>query len=244
MVYEERRYRQAMEGEGLVAFQVMVKETDLWICAEQDLRAEATTAVRDVRRTLERYIRGHAEFLSAMEPLPVHRSAPPLIQSMAEAGRITKVGPMAAVAGAVAEYVGRTLLNWSRDIIVENGGDLFLASEHDRTVSVYAGDSPFSNRLGLRIPGAETPLGICTSSGTVGHSISLGKSDAVCVLARDTALADAAATAAANRVQGSEDIQKGLDFLASLSGVTGGLIIVKEKMGAWGAVELVEIEKS
>jgi len=244
MAYEERKYRQAMEGRGLVSFQVVEKETDLWICAGRNLWKEAAAAVREVRRILEHYIQRHGHFLSAMEPISVHRAAPHLIRSMAGAGRTAGVGPMAAVAGAVAEYVGRALLETSRDVIVENGGDLFVSSREDRTVSVYAGNSPFSNRLGLRIRGADTPLGVCTSSGTVGHSTSFGKSDAVCVLAPDTALADAAATAAGNRIRGAGDIQKGLDFLGSLPGVTGGLIIVKEKMGAWGAVELVKIEKS
>ncbi len=240
MAYEERDYRNRMETEDLVSFQVMVKETDLWISALKDLREEAYRHVREVRRVLEHYLRKHPVFLSAMTPLPVDPDAPPLVREMADAGKTVGVGPMAAVAGAVAEAVGKKLLEASAEIVIENGGDIFLSSRRERTISIEAGTSPFSRRIGIRI-GKNQPLGICTSSGTVGHSISYGRSDAVCILSPSAALADAAATAVGNRVQNPEDIQGALDFLAKLPGIKGGLVIVGEKMGAWGEVELVKL---
>ncbi len=241
MAYEARDYRNRMETEDLVSFQVMIKETDLWISAVTDLSEASHRHLRGIRRELEQYLRRHSEFLTAMAPLPIDPDAPPLVRKMAAAGERAGVGPMAAVAGAVAEAVGKKLLGQSPEIIVENGGDIFLVSKRERIISIEAGDSPFNRRIGIRIMKDQSPLGICTSSGTVGHSISYGKSDAVCVLAPSAALADAAATAAGNLVQGPADIQKALVFLEQLRGITGGLIIAGDQMGAWGEVELVKL---
>jgi ApbE superfamily uncharacterized protein (UPF0280 family) len=216
----------------------MIKETDLWINAERDLTRAAHAAALACRRTLERYGNRHPEFLESLEPVAAGSDAPPLVRTMINAAAATGVGPMAAVAGAVAEAVGRVLLEDSPQVIVENGGDIFLASREDRVVSIYAGNSPFSERLAIRIRAAQTPVGLCTSSGTVGHSLSLGRSDAVSVLSPSTALADAAATAAGNLIQGPGDIQRSLDFLESVSGITGALVMVGDKLGIWGAVEL------
>ncbi len=210
----------------------MIKQTNLWINAERDLTRAAHAAALACRRTLERYGNRHPEFLESLEPVAAGSDAPPLVRTMIDAA--AGVGPMAAV----AEAVGRVILEDSAQVIVENGGDIFLASREDRVVSIYAGDSPFSHRLAILVRSAQTPVGLCTSSGTVGHSQSLGCSDAVSVLSPSTALADAAATAAGNLIQGPGDIQRSLGFLASVSGITGALVIVGDKMGIWGAVEL------
>ena len=203
MVYEKRDYRGHMQCSGLVTFQVMVKETDLWISAHSDLTASAHTRIKESRRIIEQYIRKYPYFLTSLEPLEVASEVPELIRIMAEAGFKTGVGPMASVAGAVAEFVGRGLLRESKEVIVENGGDIFLASENERTVSIFAGKSSFSHNVAIRIPPQRTPMGICTSSGTIGHSKSFGVSDAVTVLSKSTALADAAATAAGNVIKKS-----------------------------------------
>ena len=174
-----------------------------------------------------------------MEPYPVEDDAPGIVREMAEAAEKAGVGPMAAVAGTIAERVGRALLEFSPEVIVENGGDIFLKSRKKRTVGVYAGQSPFSDRLALEIKPSETPLGICTSSGTVGHSLSLGKADAVIVLSTCTALADAAATAIGNLVKEETDIPHGLDFARGIDGLSGIIIIKNEKMALWGQVKIV-----
>ena len=127
-----------------------------------------------------------------------------------EAADKVDVGPMAAVAGAIAEHVGKELLPFSREVIVENGGDIFLRIIKARSIGVYAGEtSPFSGKIGLEISPEQTPLGICASSGTVGHSLSFGGSDACIVLSHSTALADAAATAIANLIGYADDIPRG-----------------------------------
>jgi len=148
---------------------------------------------------------------------------------------------MAAVAGAMAESVGKDLLANSAEVIVENGGDIFIHSARELKVGIFAGKSPLSFRVGLKIPGANHGWGVCTSSGTVGPSLSFGRADAACVLAPSAALADAAATAIGNLVSSSADLPQGLEKAQTIPGLTGVVIIIGDKLGAWGDVELTEI---
>jgi ApbE superfamily uncharacterized protein (UPF0280 family) len=148
---------------------------------------------------------------------------------------------MAAVAGAMAESVSKDLLKFSKEVIVENGGDIYLATSKERRVAIYAGGSPLSLKIGILIKPEETPLGICTSSGTVGHSLSFGKADAVCILSKSAALADSAATAVGNLVQEKRDIEKGLERGKEIEGVLGTVIIVGEKIGVWGNITLTQL---
>jgi len=144
--------------------------------------------------------------------------------------------------GAIAEFVGRELLEFSPEIIVENGGDIFVKSLRQRTIGIYAGGSPLTGRLGLQIEPEDTPLGICTSSGTVGHSLSFGRADAAIVLADSATLADAAATAIGNRVSEPADIEKAIEFARGIGQLRGVVIIKGENLGVWGEVKLVKTE--
>jgi ApbE superfamily uncharacterized protein (UPF0280 family) len=126
-------------------------------------------------------------------------------------------------------------------VIVENGGDIYLATSKERIVGIYAGHSPLSLKIGILIKPEEAPLGICTSSGTVGHSLSFGKADAVCIISKSAALADAAATSVGNVIQERKDIEKGLERGNAIEGVLGMLIIIGEKMGVWGKVKLTRL---
>jgi ApbE superfamily uncharacterized protein (UPF0280 family) len=160
---------------------------------------------------------------------------------MVWAGHQAGVGPMAAVAGAVAEHVGTDLLSQSSEVIVENGGDVFLKTKGPSIVGIFAGKSPLSLRIGLRVCPENAPISVCTSSGTVGHSKSMGKADAVCVVSRSCCLADALATAIGNIVSIESDIPKGIEFGKQVQGVQGVVIIVNKKIGAWGDIEIVQI---
>jgi ApbE superfamily uncharacterized protein (UPF0280 family) len=183
--------------------------------------------------------------LTALVPFPVSADAPAIARSMEEAAEKVNVGPMAAVAGAFAEFVGKDLLKFSSEIIVENGGDIFLKTAKSRLVGVYAGEnSPLTGKIALKIEPADTPLGICTSSGTVGHSLSFGKSDAVVVLAPSAALADAAATAIGNIVKVETDVEIALEFARAVSGLVGVAVIINDKMGVWGKVNLIRRNQS
>ncbi len=239
--YQPRTYRQWVHDKDLVSFTVMVKETDLLIRARKDLRRKALRSVLKHRDSLERFIATHPEFLLALMPLPVDDGAPTIVREMAEAAGKVSVGPMASVAGAIAEAVGRDLLPFSPEVIVENGGDIFMKITSRRLVGIYAGDSPLSQRIALEILPEETPLGVCTSSGTVGHSLSFGRADAVTVLSPSAALADAAATAAGNLISDSGDIEKGIAFLQGIAGLKGAAIIQGKEMGLWGKLRVVPV---
>lgn len=241
MVFEPRSYRAAVTASDLTCFEVVAGETDLQILAVRDLREQALHVVRAVREPLERYIAGHPRFLESYVPLPVEPDAPEIIAAMARAGALAGVGPMAAVAGAVAQRVAEALSTASPEVLVENGGDLFLIGERERTVALWAG--PRGTRgVGLRLAPDRLPCAVATSSGRIGHSVSFGDADAVTILSADGALADAVATAVANRVHCSDDLQAGLDHAAAIPGVDGAIVAVDGAIAAWGAVELVPVD--
>ncbi|MCP4613862.1 MAG: UPF0280 family protein, partial [Planctomycetes bacterium] len=146
------------------------------------------------------------------------------------------------VAGAIAEKVGKYLLAYSPEIIVENGGDIFLKTTEKRLVGIYAGDSPLTGKIALEINSDETPMGICTSSGTVGHSLSFGNADAVIVISPSTPLADAAATAIGNIIHEVTHINSGIEFAQGIDGLKGIVIIKDDTMGIWGEVKIVPID--
>ncbi|MGB2876760.1 MAG: UPF0280 family protein [Dehalococcoidales bacterium] len=241
-MYQPRTYRHWVKDDDLVDFRVAVKETDLYLRATSDLHRKAHRLVLKYRDGIEKYIARHPDFLTSLEPVEVEAQAPKIVRAMADAARLCGVGPMAAVAGAIAEFVGKELLEFSPEIIVENGGDIYLKSLRRRTIGVFAGGSPLTGKLGLDIAPEDTPLGICTSSGTVGHSLSFGKADAVIVLADSATLADAAATAIGNRVSEVADIEKGIEFAQDIGRLKGVVIIKDDRLGVWGEVKLVPTE--
>jgi uncharacterized protein len=240
----KRNYRSLHEAKDLYYFQVCWKETDLAIGVDKEsyafsLLSLCENEVRSLRGDLETYISMQPEFRSSFEPLALLPGAPSVAVIMAQAAYQAGVGPMAAVAGAFAQAVGQKLRTRVRDVIVENGGDIYLDSSIDRLVSVFAGHSQFSYKIGIKVRAAESPLGICTSSGTVGPSISLGKADAVVIKGTNAALADAVATGAANRIQTEKDLMRAVDYVQSIKGITGILAIKDDRMAAWGNIEIV-----
>jgi ApbE superfamily uncharacterized protein (UPF0280 family) len=243
-MYEKRTYRNLVKSDDLIKFEVIVKETDLLVRAEKDLSQETRESILKYRHQLETYIAMHPEFEKTLVPLKDDPYGPEIIREMIRTSQLAYVGPMAAVAGAMAESVSKDLLNFSKEVIVENGGDIYLASSKERIVGIYAGHSPHSLKIGIIISPQETPLGICTSSGTVGHSLSFGRADAVCILSKSAALADAVATTVGNMIQDKKDIEFGLEKGKEIDGVIGMLIIAGEKMGAWGNIQLVRLQES
>ena len=242
-MYQPRTYRHWVKDEDLVSFKVMVKETDLYLRARRNLEQQALRAIQKYRTALENYIKNHPAFLTTLEPLTVTKDAPAMVKEMAEAAQRVGVGPMATVAGAIAERVGRDLMKLSPEVIVENGGDIFMKTLKKRAIGVHAADSPFTGKIALEVEPEETPLGICTSSGTVGHSLSYGSADAVIVLSPSTALADAAATAIGNLINEAGDIPEGLEFAQKIEGLKGVLIIKGDKLGIWGEVKISSPDK-
>ena len=243
-MYELRTYRHWVKDEGLISFNVVVKETDLYIRASSNLHRKAYKLVLKYRRMVEEYIKRNPAFLTSLEPLTVGEDAPRIVKEMAKSTSQVGVGPMASVAGAIAEFVGNELLAFSPEVIVENGGDIFLKSLKRRMIGIYASKSPLTGRIGLEISGEDTPLGICTSSGTVGHSLSYGRADAVIVLSQSTTLADAAATAIGNLIVQPDDIPNGIELAEGIKGLRGVIIIKGDKMGLWGEVKICQISES
>jgi len=238
---EPRTYRTRMAREGLVGFRVAVKQTDLWVLADRDLTPQVREAVIQERQQLEAYIAAHPGFLKALAPWPEDPFAPPVVREMIAAAAQVGVGPMAAVAGAIAQQVGMALAGLSQEVIVENGGDLFLSISRPAIVALFAGKSPLSHRVGLKIDPAFSPLGVCTSSGTVGHSLSFGRADAACAVAKSAVLADAAATALGNRVPDAAAIPLALEWAALVPEILGAVVIVGDQLGVWGQVELLPL---
>ncbi|MCU0597718.1 MAG: UPF0280 family protein [Desulfobacterales bacterium] len=224
-----------------MSFQVSVKETDLWVQAEKNLECETRELVLKYRAHIESYIHENPEFLSSLKPWRIKGIAPKIVCDMALAGQLAGVGPMAAVAGAVAEYVGLELLGSSSQVVVENGGDIFLKTERPIVSAIYAGASPLSLKIGISLKHSGAPIGICTSSGTVGHSYSMGKADAVCVVSNSCALSDAAATAICNHVDSAGAIGRAIAFGKQISGVSGIVVISDDKIGMWGDIEIVPL---
>lgn len=258
------------KGADLAYFRVVVGETDLDIGVSREvlapeLVAQAAGITERLRAGIEDYIAGDPVFGSTLEPYRVPPSAPDVVRSMAEAAELCGVGPMAAVAGAVAEGVGRELAGAVADrverelagraqrlgaalappdIVVENGGDIFILSARDRLVGIFAGASPFTGRLALLVGAdqARAGVGVCTSSGTVGHSLSFGKADAAVVVASSTPLADAAATALGNRVREAGDLEPAVTWACSLPGVHGAVAILGGHMAAKGRIALKPVQ--
>lgn len=244
--YIQRAYRALSDHGGLISSYASIKDTDLHILADREVSDLAQKLALQYRLQIEKYIQQHPEFGSALSPLSLDALAPPIVKEMLEAGRSAGVGPMAAVAGVIAEYVGRGLLqSGCLEVMVENGGDIYINRSQDCTVAIFAGESSLSMRVGAELAGHTMPIAVCTSSGTVGHSLSFGLADSVTVIARSTALADAAATRLGNEVGrgagGDRGIKRALEKSRAIDGVLGVVVICGEKIGAVGDVKLVSV---
>jgi ApbE superfamily uncharacterized protein (UPF0280 family) len=210
-----------------------LKEADLRICSPKADLVEAE--VRRLRGELETYIDRQPAFKASLVPIELLEDAPPIAVAMADAARACGVGPMAAVAGAAAQAAAEAALAAGADeAIVENGGDTWIASGNEVTVGLHAGEHALSGRLALRIPPHRLPLSVCSSSGRFGHSLSFGDCDLATVVAGNGALADAAATLAANCVRTADDVEPTLERVAAIAGIVGVLIVKDDRVGIAG----------
>jgi ApbE superfamily uncharacterized protein (UPF0280 family) len=240
-MYEPRKYRNLIDSPKLKSYRVVVKETDLMVYTETKLVHETRELVLEHRGYVEAFINSYPDFATALVPWQFDGPAPGIIVNMIKAARNAGVGPMAAIAGAIAEEVGRGLLKRTQQVIVENGGDVFIKMSSPVTVGIYAGSSPLSLQIGLRLKTDSKPQAVCTSSGTVGHSLSLGQADAVCVVADSCALADAAATSIGNLIDSAADIESAINAGRHIKALNGIVVIADEKMGMWGDLKIVAL---
>jgi ApbE superfamily uncharacterized protein (UPF0280 family) len=210
-------------------------ETHLTVSCDLDLRSEALDELIGQYTLLVAYMNENPLFKASYQPIDVKDDSPVMVKGMAAAARVCGVGPMAAVAGAIAGKVGERLASeGASDFTIENGGDIYLKASCDKTVGLYAGKSPFSGRFAFIVKPEDTPCGICTSSASVGHSISLGEADAVTVVADSPGLADAAATAIANATKGEGGVKMAVEKAKTVTGIRGVLAVRGDSMGAWG----------
>jgi len=255
-MYEPRTYRDRMVGKGFDSFTVCVDETDVWVGIDTEsfsklsileLKEATKSYIKTLRKELTTYIAKNRVFQTSMVPIGEDPEAVGIVQEMIKAAVLAGTGPMAAVAGAFSESIGKKLLDLFpvREIVVENGGDIWISAQRPVRLSVFAGDSPLSGKIGIVVQPEETPLGVCTSSGTVGHSISLGKADAVTIACKNTATADALATAYGNRIHTREDIDIVIEELKGRDNIISALLIYKETAAVCGKCEVNVIhEKS
>ncbi len=239
-MYEPRFYR-AQGSKRLKKYSVCYKETDLLIFSEIKLSDICFSTVRNLRWKIDEYIEGNSSFKESLVPIKVPVDTIEEIKQMVNSSALVGVGPMATVAGIFAEKVGVEVLKRTDEVIVENGGDLFVKLNEDCKIGVFAGkESPFKDKLAIKLKSEQMPLGICTSSGMMGPSLSKGKADVVTVISKSTLLADAAATAIANRVIKKEDVTTVLNWAKHIEGILGLLIIKDENIGIWGEFELIQ----
>jgi ApbE superfamily uncharacterized protein (UPF0280 family) len=194
--------------------------------------------VRTLRKEIYAAIRDNGEFLTSL--VPVEYKGEGVVKAMVEAAKLAEVGPFAAVAGAINDMLAEKLMDKSKQIIIENGGDIYIKSDQDRLIGIYAGNSVLSGKFAIEIQKDLFPVGVCTSSATVGHSFSMGKADAAVVISKTCAVADAFATAFCNRIKKTEDIAPALEWVNGFDEVIGAVAIINDKIGAIGNIKLVK----
>ena len=223
------------------------KETNLQIkCDDERAIDVAIDAGLRARSEVERYVLAHPEFRWSLEPVKLEGEHPRVIELMLRAGELAEVGPFAAVAGAISQVAAEAARNaGAKNVLVENGGDIAIIGARDFRVGIFAGDARSSGKIGFLVRAGELPIGICTSSGTVGHSLSFGEADAVVAIAREASVADAAATSIANEVGGDDiklSIGKGLSRAKQIPEIRGCLIARGDSIGTWGELpELIHV---
>jgi len=226
---------------------IKIYETNIHL--KTDIEPDGLTGyIVKLRQMIKNFIRKNPDFITSLEPLNIYEG-PLIVKKMLKSGFIANTGPMAAVAGAVAQFSMNYILNKdSKYVIVDNGGDISLKTNKDVVIGLYAGLSSLSGKIGFKIKSRQTPMGICTSSGTVGHSISFGRADSVTVFADEASVADALATSIANEARGKLDqdaVENCIYYADNFREYMNGLIVVVgESAGTIGKIpKMIQTDK-
>ena len=245
MEYKERSYRSRFSNDERRWFCVKFLESDLWIGVDNgsysaSMEADTYAMLVELRRSMDAYLLMDPAYKTALVPYDAGLEAPDILKEMSKVSHKTGIGPMSAVAGAVALHVAEFLKSQFgvKEVIVENGGDIYAEAHSDMDIAVFAGQSPLSEKIGLHIPSSAFPLGICTSSGTVGPSLSLGGADAVMIVCKDVLLADSYATAMANRIKTVDDLQPVIDRIQNNPDILGAIVVKDDRLAVCGHYEL------
>jgi uncharacterized protein len=235
-MYKQRQYRVSTHNQDLISFKIEHFESDLLICAEKNIQSQANQALIFYHQQVLTYVENNPLFAQSLIPLALDKKAPLIVRQMYAASKKADVGPMATVAGAIAEAVGRDMLKFSSEIIVENGGDIFISTKYPRKIGIFAGIGCIYNQLVFSIDPKQTPCGICASSGQFGHSLSFGKSNATIVIAKNSALADGFATAIGNIIKTDDDLEKAVKIAQKMPAIRGLIAITSSKLIAYGDI--------
>ena len=227
------------------SFRSTWRETDLWVAIDREhYNRDAARYTMDrilfYRKVLEEHITMHPESRDSLTPVVAPGGVHPIIAAMSDAALAAGTGPMSAVAGAMSEYICNDLLAefGAEEVVVENGGDIFMKVVAPAIVAVHAGDSPLSEKIALQPGPAESPLALCCFSGTVGHSLSFGMADACMIACRNGALADAYATAFCNSVKSADMVYEVTEQALKIPEILSVVIIAGDKVGLGGTVEI------
>lgn len=236
-MYEERFYRNSAFSKFTI--EVSYKESDLLISTAKEIEQEVCHQIlKKYYEEIEQYVKKTPAFLTSLSPLEVDNNAPAIVKEMMRVSWITKIGPFSSVAGAIALYVGKEILTYSDEVIIENGGDIFLKINEDKKLGIYLGENSQMQNLSLRIKSRKHPFGIASSSSSFGHSLNFGGAQLVTVIAKDAVIADGFATSLSNRIKKDRDIVEVLEFVKMDPFLEGIFIYFEEKMFLWGALEL------
>ncbi|MBN2030098.1 UPF0280 family protein [bacterium] len=213
-----------------------LKETIVTLLCKAQYLSAGEQALHAARTLLEQYIDKYPLFATTHAPYHPQKDAPEIVQRMCRESEKVGVGPMAAVAGALAlESLTAILRAGADEAIVDNGGDIALFIREPVKMGIFAGNASLKE-LAFEVEPRKTVFGICTSSGTVGPSHSYGKSDAAVIISPNILLADAAATALGNRIKEEKDLKAAFDFLKKEEEIEGALAIIHDRIGMFGTL--------
>lgn len=245
MIFEQKTYRNTFSKERFQSFVITYKEADLWVGIDPDsfkeeMKEMALSKLKASWDELEAYVTVDPFFKKSLKPCPVQETAPILAKQMATAGEKAGVGPWASLKGMLCEQVGMSLLeNFSiSEMVIENGGKLFVSLQNPLIVSIFAGDSPLSGMVGLEINAEQTPLGVCTSSETERTPMNFGKADAVIVASKNTMMADAFTTVLGNLIKKPGDVEKVLTRADNIPEISAAVLVCEDQIGIRGEFEL------
>lgn len=236
-MYQERFYRNWSPAK--FSLEVCYKESDILVAADRAIdRGLLENILKNYYSEIEEYIKENPNFLTSLSPIEQDETAPSIVKDMIDCSSVTGIGPFASVAGAVALYIGKEILKYSDEVIVENGGDIFLKINEDKRVGVYLGERFETNTVILRVRKRNYSFGIASSSAYLGHSLNFGRADLVTVIAKDAILADGFATALSNQVKSKNDVEDVIKRAKDNSFLEALLIAFEGKLFIWGNIEI------
>ncbi len=233
-------YRQNLRLRHRYSWQISYRYTELFISSDSSLEDRIKSLLEEIYSQLDYCIECDPSFEKSLSPVQIKPYFPEPIKNMCRLSAIFNVGPMAAVAGTVNDFLASGLEKYcENELFIENGGDLYIRSGRSVNIGVYVKNGFFKDSITLQVEPKDMPCGICASSGTFGHSLSFGKCDLAVVLSDTSTGSDAAATAVANSINSADDIKKSLNYFKKLSPVKGLLIVKEDRIGIWGKIKLV-----